>query len=233
MVELFTALTRAIGGTPAIALSAAFVWGLLSVVLSPCHMASIPLIVGYVGQQGRTTVRRSFVISLLFAIGILLSIYIIGEITTQLGRMVGDLGPIGNYVVAGIFFIVGLHLLDVIPNPWSAPGRVGMKRKGLPAAFLLGLIFGIALGPCTFAYMIPVIEANRRAAAAGMLWYGRLIMLTYAVGHCAVLVLAGTSTELVQKYLNWNEKSKGTIIVKRVCGVLILIGGVYLIYLAN
>ena len=233
MVELFTALTRAIGGTPAIALSAAFVWGLLSVVLSPCHMASIPLIVGYVGQQGRTTVRRSFVISLLFAIGILLSIYIIGEITTQLGRMVGDLGPIGNYVVAGIFFIVGLHLLDVIPNPWSAPGKVGMKRKGLLAAFILGLIFGIALGPCTFAYMIPVIEANRRAAAAGMLWYGRLIMLTYAVGHCAVLVLAGTSTELVQKYLNWNEKSKGTIIVKRVCGVLILIGGVYLIYLAN
>ena len=45
----------------------------------------------------------------------------------------------------------------VIPMPWSGPGQVNMKRKGLLAAFVLGLIFGIALGPCTFAYMAPML----------------------------------------------------------------------------
>ena len=31
------------------------------------------------------------------------------------------------------------------------------KAKGLLAALILGLLFGIALGPCTFAYMAPVL----------------------------------------------------------------------------
>ena len=39
MGELFGVLSRAIEGAPAVALSAAFVWGVLSVVLSPCHLA--------------------------------------------------------------------------------------------------------------------------------------------------------------------------------------------------
>ena len=55
----------------------------------------------------------------------------------------------------------------------------------------------------------------------------------YGIGHCAVIVAAGTSTEAVQNYLNWNEKSKGVNILKRICGVLVMLGGVYLIYAAN
>ena len=47
----------------------------------------------------------------------------------------------------------------------------------------------------------------------------------------SVIVAAGTSTELVQKYLNWNERSKGAVILKKVCGVLVLLGGVWLIYI--
>jgi cytochrome c-type biogenesis protein len=229
---LFTALTRAVEGAPAIALGAAFLWGILSVLLSPCHLSSIPLIVGFIDQQGRMTTRRAFLISSLFAGGILLTIAAIGAITAAAGRMMGDVGRYGNYVVAGIFFVVGLVLLDVIPMPWSGPGQVGMKRKGLLAAFVLGLIFGVALGPCTFAYMAPMLGVTFKLAADDMA-YGVLLLAVYGVGHCSVIVLAGTSTGWVQKYLNWNEKSKGAVILKRICGVLVLAGGVYLIYVAK
>ena len=58
MEELFTTLTHAVEGTPAIALAAAFIWGILSIVLSPCHLASIPLIVGFIGEQGRMSTTR-------------------------------------------------------------------------------------------------------------------------------------------------------------------------------
>jgi len=232
MGELFTALTRAVEGTPAIALGAAFLWGILSVLLSPCHLSSIPLIVGFIDQQGRVSTRRAFFISTLFAAGILITIAAIGAITAAAGRMIGDVGRYGNYVVAAIFFLVGLVLLDVIPMPWSGPGQVGMKRKGLLAAFLLGLVFGIALGPCTFAYMAPMLGVTFRLGATSMA-YGVLLLAVYGVGHCSVIVLAGTSTGLVQKYLNWNEKSKGAVILKKVCGVLVLAGGVYLIYVAK
>jgi cytochrome c-type biogenesis protein len=232
MEQLFTTLTKAVEATPAIAIVASFTWGILSILLSPCHLSSIPLIVGFIDQQGRMSTRRAFSISTLFAIGILATIAAIGAVTAAAGRMMGDVGRYGNYFVAVIFFLVGLYLLDILPMPWSGPGQVGMKRKGLLAALILGLVFGIALGPCTFAYMAPMLGVTFRVASTSLL-YGIILLFAYGVGHCSVIVLAGTSTELVQRYLNWSEKSKGTTIVKKVCGVLVILGGLYLIYAAR
>ena len=232
MEKLFTTLTHAVEGTPAIAVTAAFLWGILSILLSPCHLASIPLIVGFIDKQGRMSTRRAFAISVLFAGGILVTIALIGAITAAAGRILGDVGPYGNYFVAIIFFLVGLHLLDVIPMPWSGPGQVGMKRKGLFAALVLGLVFGIAIGPCTFAYMAPMLGVTFKLAATN-LSYGILLLLLYGVGHCSVIVLAGTFTGVVQHYLDWNEKSRGALILKKICGVLVLLGGLYLLYTAR
>ena len=231
MEQLFTWLTRAVEGTPAIALGAAFAWGILSIILSPCHLASIPLIVGFIDEQGRISTRRAFIISALFALGILITIAAIGAITAAAGRMMGDVGRYGNYFVAMIFFVVGLHLLGVIPMPWSGPSKVGMKKRGMIAALILGLVFGIALGPCTFAYMAPMLGITFKVAGT-RLSYGVALLVAYGVGHCSVIVFAGTSIELVQKYLNWNESSKGTVIIKKVCGVLIILAGMYLIWIA-
>jgi cytochrome c-type biogenesis protein len=113
--------------------------------------------------------------------------------------------------------------------PWSGAGKVGMKRKGALAAFILGLVFGIALGPCTFAYMAPMLGVTFKLANTNPL-YGVLLLLVYGIGHCSVIVFAGTFTEIIQRYMNWNERSKGAVILKKICGVLVLLGGLYLIY---
>ncbi len=231
MEKLFTALSHAVEGGPAIALLAAAAWGVLSIVLSPCHLASIPLIVGFISEQGQVTAKRAFWTSTFFAVGILITIAAIGAITAAAGRMLGDVGRYGNYFVAVIFFVVGLHLLGVIPMPFSGAGPVGMKRKGYLAAFILGLVFGIALGPCTFAYMAPMLGVTFKLSKTAPL-YGASLLLAYGVGHCAVIVAAGTSTELVQRFLNWNEKSKGIKIMKGACGVLILLAGAYFLWTA-
>lgn len=231
MEALFITLTQAVTGTPLVALAAAFAWGVLSVVLSPCHLASIPLIVGFIDGQGQMTTRRAFIISNLFAFGILITIVLIGLATAAAGRMLGDLGTWANWFVAAIFLLVGLHLLDIIPMPWSGPGQVGMARKGMLAALILGLIFGVALGPCTFAYMAPILGVAFSLAADNLL-YGASLLLLYGLGHCAVIVLAGTCTEVIQHYLDWNEKSKGALILKKICGILVMLGGVWLIYSA-
>jgi cytochrome c-type biogenesis protein len=227
--KLFISLTDAVSGTPGLAVGASFLWGVLSLVLSPCHLSSIPLIVGFIDKQGRMSTRRAFFIALLFSSGLMISIAVIGLITALAGRMMGDVGRYGNYFVAGVFFLVGLHLLDIIPMPWSGPVNIGFKRKGILASFVLGLIFGIALGPCTFAYMAPMLSITFQLAGT-QIWYGIILLLSYAVGHCSIIVIAGTFTELVQQYLNWNEQSRGPIIIKRVCGVLVIIGGFYMIY---
>lgn len=232
MERIFTALTHAIGGAPAAALAAALAWGVLSILLSPCHLASIPLIVGFIDQQGRITTGRAFLISWLFSAGILVTIGVLGVVTAAAGRMLGYVGPWGNYAVAAVFFVIGLHLLDAIRLPLPDAARPGMKRKGLLAAFLLGLVFGIALGPCTFAFMAPMLAVTFRLSATN-LPYGILLLLLYGIGHCGVIVLAGTFTEVVQRYLDWNGQSRGAVILRKVCGALVLLGGLYLIYTAR
>jgi cytochrome c-type biogenesis protein len=232
MEQLFTYLTQAVEGTPAVALTAALVWGILSILLSPCHLASIPLIVGFIDLQGQMSTRRAFTISLLFSLGILITIGVIGAITVAAGRMMGDVGRWGNYAVAVLFFGVGLHLLEVIRLPLPGAAQPGMKRKGMLAALVLGLVFGVALGPCTFAYMAPMLGVAFRLSSTNLA-YGILLLLMYGVGHCGVIVLAGTFTEVVQHYLNWNERSTGARVLKQVCGVLVLLGGLYLIYTAR
>ena len=232
MIEsILSSLSQAMSGAPVVALAAAAGWGVLSIVLSPCHLASIPLIVGFIDDQGQMTTRRAFVISSLFAVGILVSIALIGLLTALAGRMLGDLGSWGNWLVAGIFFLFGLHLWGLIPMPWSGPASVGMQRKGLLAALLLGLVFGIALGPCTFAFMGPVIGMAFTEASESML-YAALLLLAYGLGHCTVIVFAGTFAEQVQRYLNWNEDSNGTLWVRRICGLLVIAGGIWMIYTA-
>ena len=134
--SLFIWLSSAVEGSPNIALFASFIWGVLSILLSPCHLASIPLIVGFIDEQGQISTKRAFLISSLFGVGILITIGVIGLITAAAGRMMGDLGKFGNYFVASVFFLVGLHLLDIIPMAWSGPGQIGMKRRGALAAFV-------------------------------------------------------------------------------------------------
>ena len=231
MQQIFTTLSRAVEASAPVALTAALVWGILSIILSPCHLASIPLIVGFIDKHPNISTRRAFKISLLFASGILISIALIGAITALAGRMLGDIGPYGNYFVALIFILVGLHLFGVFPIPFAAPAKLASKRKGPFAAFMLGLIFGIALGPCTFAYMAPIIAVTFKLASTN-LPYGILLLLMYGLGHCSVIVMAGTSAQLVQQYINWNETSHATTLIKRICAILIIIAALYMIYKA-
>jgi cytochrome c-type biogenesis protein len=226
---LFDFLSNALHASPLIALSASFVWGILSIILSPCHLASIPLIVGFIDNQGSISTKRAFLLSVLFSVGILVTIAVIGVITAMMGRMMGDIGVWGNYFVALIFFIVGIHLLGCLPLPFvGGMNQPGVKKKGLLASFLLGLIFGVALGPCTFAYMAPIIAISF-SIASEHLFYAVALLFAYGIGHCSVIVLAGTSTELVEKYLKWNNDSKGAVILKKICGVLVIFGGIYMI----
>lgn len=229
--ELFTWLTIAMSETFGIALLASLGWGVISILLSPCHLSSIPLVVGYISSQGQEGVKRSYSISLVFAIGILITIGSIGAITASLGRMMGDVGVWGNVFVAGVFFVVGLYLMDVVRFSWGGIVPRTSIARGWKGALLLGLVFGIGLGPCTFAYMAPVLGVAFSVSATSI-FQAISLVAAFGVGHCAVIVGAGGAAGTVQKYLNWTEESKGATYLKRVTGVLVILAGVYFIYSA-
>jgi cytochrome c-type biogenesis protein len=231
MDTLLTALSHAVEGRPAVALAAAFAWGVAGLLLSPCHLASIPLVVGVVNGQRQAAPARGAAIAGAFSLGLFATIGAIGGVTAAAGRLMGQVGPWANYAVAGVFFVVGLSMLDVLPLGWSAPDSARFRGRGLPAAFALGLIFGAALGPCTFTFMAPMLGVTF-AVAGTQVFYGVLLIAAYGIGHCSIIVLAGASTGWVSRYLKWTDASRGAAYLRYASGLLVLAGGVYLVYAA-
>ncbi|MDD3044446.1 MAG: cytochrome c biogenesis protein CcdA [Candidatus Delongbacteria bacterium] len=227
MDAIFLYLYEIMQGSALIAIFGAFLWGLASILLSPCHLSSIPLIIGFINGKKNETVYKAFLQSLFFGLGILVTIVIIGVITGMMGKMLGDTG-IWGYIFLTVFFILfGLILLDIIKMPdFDSPSLARFTKKGFLTSFLVGLIFGIGLGPCTFAFMAPMLGFVFQASA-NSLSYGILLMVAFAVGHIGIIVFAGTFVEWVEKYLKWSSGSKKTQILKKICGIIVIIAGLY------
>ena len=227
--QLFTNLALAMSDSFGLAVAASLAWGVLSILLSPCHLSSIPLVIGYISSQGRIKVKRSFYIALAFAGGILITIAAIGLITASMGRLMGDVGVWGNWLVAAIFILMGLYLMDIIRWDWNGINVGSKQRGGIGGAFVLGLIFGVGLGPCTFAFLAPVLGVVFQIATEN--WFKAvLLILAFGLGHIMIIVLAGSLTNVLQRYLNWTEESQITLYIKRIAGVLVVLGGGYFIY---
>jgi cytochrome c-type biogenesis protein len=224
--ELFTSLTLALEGSAALALPAAFTWGVASILLSPCHLSSIPLVIGYISTDEERTTMRTFFLALLFAVGILITIGLLGVVTAGLGRLLGDIGLWGNIIVALVFFVMGLVLIDIIHLSWMLPSGEAMRGRGMWGALVLGLLFGIGLGPCTFAFLAPVLGVVFGMAQASPS-LAMMLLLAFALGHCSVIVIAGILVHGVSRYLAWTSASRGPVLLRKGAGVLVLAAGVY------
>lgn len=227
MERIFVALGGAVTGSATMALIAAFAWGVLSVALSPCHLSGIPLIVGYLSGGELPRFRRGLALSSVFAAGVLVTIAAIGAVTAALGRIAGDVGAQGNYLLAGVFIAMGLALMDLVRLPWSASVPLSSRQRGYGGALTLGLVFGVGLGPCTFAFIAPVLAAALGGAAAHPVRSASLL-LAYGLGHSVVLALAGASAAVVQQWTTSRRVGRGTTAVKRACGALVVCAGIYL-----
>jgi len=231
--ELLTRFGEAFAANAAFALPAAFVWGALSVALSPCHLSSVPLVVAYMsGGTELPSGRRALWISSAFAAGILASVALVGAATAAAGRMFGDVGRTGNWILAAVFFGVGLNLVGILPLPsiWSAPAHA--RRRGASGALVLGLLFGVALGPCTFAFMAPLLGIVFRASGTGAAGYGALLVAVYGAGHAGAIALAGTSVQSVNRWVGSRIGARAVSAVKGIAGFAVMLGGAYFVWTA-
>ncbi len=207
-----------VGGT-SIAAAGCFLWGMVSVVFSPCHLASIPLVVAYVGgQQESLRPRRAAHYSIAFTIGLFITIAAVGIVCALLGRMLGDVGNYWQILVGLVLIWVALGMIGVERCAVSGTLLYRLKFKGLSGAFFLGLAYGLLSGSCTFGFIAPIlaiITVQQKVAA------GILLVLLFAIGHCLPIVVAGSSTAAVKGILensrwqdagNWFRKGAGAVI---------------------
>jgi cytochrome c-type biogenesis protein len=208
-----------IAGGTAIAALGCFLWGMVSVLFSPCHLASIPLIVAYVGgQQQILKPRQAVYYSFVFTLGLFITIALIGIICALLGRMLGDVGNYWQILVGLILIWVALGMFGVERCSMSGSLLYRLKLTGLLGAFILGLAYGVLSGSCTFGFIAPILAiiTIQQKVATGILF-----ILLFAIGHCLPIVVAGSSTAAVKGILensrwqgaaNWFRKGAGVVI---------------------
>lgn len=231
MSDLFGALTSAVEGAGWLAIPAAFVWGILSIVLSPCHLTSVPLVIGYINRGEATSTRRAVWTATCFAGGVLITLGVAGGIALAAGRLMGQTGIWGNLVVAVVLLVFGLYLLGLLKLPAGIASPTVHPRRDALGALILGLVMGLVLGPCTFAYLAPVLAVvfDMSASSLGL---GIAMLLAFAIGHSIVILLMGAFAGVLRKVLSWNERSRAASVIRKVCGVLLIAGAGYMIYLS-
>ena len=220
IVEIVAAISAALSTPSAWAFGAALIWGILSVALSPCHLGAIPLIVGYINESRKPSRRRAFEYSLLFALGLLVTLSLVGVITSIAGRLLGDIGTIQKMLAASFLIFCGLGLIDLPPlNRISVSFQPDRTKRGHGGALVLGLFYGVLLGPCSFAFLAPmlgfVFAVGREQAA-----FGASLMAVYAVGHTAAVTAAGTFGDYIGSLLRRRGSEAAALWFKRTLGAI-------------
>jgi cytochrome c-type biogenesis protein len=204
-----------------------FLWGMISVVFSPCHLASIPLIVSYVaGQEKALKANHAAHYAVSFTVGLFITIALVGIVCSLLGRMLGEVGPYWTILVGAILIWVALDMLGVANCSMSGSMLGRIKLKGLLGAFILGLAYGVLSGSCTFGFIAPILAiiTIQQKIATGLLF-----ITLFGIGHCVPIALAGSSTATVRRLLESSSFYEGGLWFRRCAGVGIGLLGIYFI----
>jgi len=227
MGSLFGDVSALLQSNAWLAVVAVFLGG-VTTALNPCVLAMIPLLMGVVaGNRETTTVRRSLVFSLFFVLGLAVTFTALGLISGLMGRMFGDVGRFWKYAVAGVCLLMGLHLLGVLKWNLPVPARVRIKKQGYIGAFLLGLLFGVVSTPCAVPILAVLLAF---VAEKGNVLYGGFLLFVYALGHSALVLVAGTSVGAAKGLLESKGLRKAHAVIQKVAGVLIIGLGLYFMF---
>lgn len=210
---------------PALALPASFLWGMVSVLLSPCHIASIPLLIAYVaGQKEIPSPALAARYALVFAFGLFVTIVAIGVICALVGRMLGDVGPYWQAAV-GILLLWTAWTLMRAPQCSSTGGFVQrIEIQGVKGALVLGLAYGFLSGVCTFGFIAPILGF---ITLQNKMLQGLLMLVLFALGHCLPLVGAGMFSAAAMRLISGRSWQQGIAWARRGGGLIIAGLGLY------
>lgn len=210
-----------------LALVGSFFWGMVSVLLSPCHMASIPLLIAYVaGQKIIPPPRLAARFAMLFAIGIFITIMMVGFACSLAGRMLGDIGPWWQVAVGILLLWVAWTLFK--PPQCSATGNIlaHFQIQGAKGAFILGLAYGFLSGLCTFGFIAPILAmiTIQEKMAAGI-----AMLVLFGLGHCLPLIVCGMFSARTMGIMHSHAGQKMVTAMRKLAAMVIAgLGGYFI-----
>ena len=206
---------------------ASFAGGIIASI-SPCSLAMLPLIVGYVGGYSKETPIRTFIQLCCFILGTAIVFSVIGIICAITGSVFASaLGGYFTLIIASLLIVMGLKITEILD--FEMPVIIkSMPVNNTNSLFLypilLGIAFALAGTPCS----TPILAGIMAFAAMGKSLFAAVLMLfLFALGQGIILIIAGLFTSSLK---NIKQHSNITNVVTKISGILLIIVGIYLYY---
>lgn len=206
-----------------LAFIAVFVGGLVS-AFSPCVLAAIPLIIGYVGGYSEGNKKKAALFSLVFVFGLSITFTLLGAAASVMGQLLGFMGRWLYLGFAAIAVLMGLQLMGIISMPLPFQKTRSVKTKGLIGAFLLGMLTGTISSPCATPVLAVILAY---VSTQGDMAYGGSLLFVYAIGHCALIFVAGLSIGLTESIVGSRGVKNFSLYAKKFSGALLIMVGIY------
>ena len=192
-------LARALsGGRIWLAFLLVFAGGILT-SLTPCVYPLIPITVSIFGANESAGLFKSFLLSVVYVLGIVVTYSILGVVVASTGSVFGQI--MANPWVVGFISLIlvtlGLSMFGVfeIRLPYAVQNRLNtVGGAGFAGAFAMGTVAGVIAAPCTGPALAVVLTY---IATTGSLFLGFWLMFTYALGMGLLFIGIGTFSGLL------------------------------------
>ena len=213
-----------------IAIIAAFGIGLLT-ALAPCSIITLPLLVGSaltLSSDLDAKQKKLFIYkySFLFVLGLIISFSILMLIVAKIGMML-SVAPFWAYALASIAtFVVVAFSLGYISSFDKQKVVNNFLKYKLYGAIIIGIIFGLVSSPCASAPLAAIIAVAEQTG-----WiYSYLLVLSFAIGHASLLLVAGISIGFTQSITSNRLLNHVSRYINNVFIIILILIGFYFAY---
>lgn len=230
MNNYLTTLTQGLAGAEhfgLIMLAISFLGGLLASI-SPCSLAMLPIIVGYVGGYSEGGPVKIFMQMLFFVFGSSLVFSLIGVICAMTGKVFIAFAPIYFILLlASLLMVMGLNILGVLDFSLPVvikeiPQSTGKNMILYP--ILIGAIFALAGTPCSTPILAGIMAF---ASMSSHLLDAVLMLFMFSLGQGLILVIAGVFTSSIKGLKNFSHVSE---VLLKLSGILLILSSCFIFY---
>ena len=212
--------------------------GIISSIL-PCSLSSYPLIIGYLqGTTNKTNSnkKKAIKLSLAFSLGLAITFTTLGVLAVVLGKFLMQGGKWWYLILGIIMVLMFLNMLDIISFPSIFKNDIStyidkIFNKNISeiiGAILVGIIAAIFSSPCSTPVLITLLSLVSNSN--NILW-GSLLLLCYSLGHSFIIIIMGISLNFINNIISNDKYGIVSIILKYLLSFLILLLGLYMLYL--
>ena len=221
-VSLFTQ-----NGSLPILFAISFLGGLIASI-SPCSLAMLPIIIGYVGGYSKEKPIKTFLQMIFFVIGTAIVFSIIGIICAVTGKVfISFAGGYFGLIIASILMVMGLKLAGFID--FELPIMIkeipqGNSHSLILYPLILGAVFALAGTPCSTPILAGIMAF---ASLSASISHAIIMLFLFAIGQGVILILAGFLTSHLK---NWKGFYKFSDWLLKISGILLVLASIYIFY---